>query len=118
VKRTQLITLFVLYSIILVYFSFAHIDELPLHGWQIDKLYHGIAYAGLAALLTCVVRKRHSILLMVLVTVSFGLLMEAGQYFITFRNASITDAAANGAGAIVGAYGGVWLRARLGIWKR
>jgi VanZ family protein len=55
---------------------------------------------------------------MVLVTVSFGLLMEAGQYFITFRNASITDAAANGAGAIVGAYGGVWLRARLGIWKR
>ncbi|MBE9529534.1 MAG: VanZ family protein [Proteobacteria bacterium] len=117
-KRTQLIVALVLYTVVLVYFSFAHLEESSLRGLQIDKFYHGLAYAGLAALLTCVVQRRHSILLMVALTVSFGLLMEAGQYFIPFRNASITDAAANGAGAIVGAYGGVWLRARLGLGKR
>ena len=117
VRRTLSIILLALFTLLLTYFSLSELEELPLKGVHMDKLYHALSYAVLAILLALARRwKRQSIFTIFLISTAFGLLMEFCQFLVPYRNASITDALANGLGAIAGAYGGVWLMLRFGRW--
>ncbi len=115
-RHRLLILLLVFYTLLLIYFSLAQVENPSFRGAQIDKLYHALAYTVLAILLAFTGRWKRNVFLIFLISVAFGLFMEVCQFFVPYRNASITDAMANGLGAIVGAYGGGWLMVRLGRW--
>lgn len=101
------------YTVFIVVFSVRPVPEdlpdLP----DIDKLYHFIAYFLLGLLWARALdstasapgnRKKGVLAVAAVIAFSFGVLMEVAQYFIPERSAEVVDAAANGAGAISGAF--------------
>ncbi|MBI5588647.1 MAG: VanZ family protein [Deltaproteobacteria bacterium] len=102
---------FALYTALIVYLSLTpHLPEGP-RIYQIDKLYHFMAYAIMGLLLARAVatgpalktRTGAVVLITALAGFLFGALMEIGQMFVPERTAEALDALANGAGAFVGA---------------
>lgn len=71
-----------------------------------DKLGHLVAYAVLAGL-AVIARRRASLLRILAMVIGYGVVLEAAQGLMPFgRTASWLDAAANTAGAVLGAGGG------------
>ncbi len=85
----------------------------PLPGiWQIDKLYHFMAYAVMGFLWTWTLRDRAGlagpatrriVAAAFVISALFGVAMEVLQHFVPLRQADVFDAAANALGAIFGA---------------
>lgn len=94
-----------------------------------DKLAHGAAYAVMAWLQARAIFKsgwpvpfepgprgrRRLVVRCIVMSGLFGALMEGGQGFLLFRQASVLDAVANFAGAAIGAF--AFSRLRLGRMK-
>ncbi len=74
---------------------------LPSEG-GLDKWAHGAVYAALAFCLPLLLPDLRRALLAGLALFALGLLMEAAQLFLPGRWASLEDAAANGAGILLG----------------
>jgi VanZ family protein len=93
----------------------------PLPGvWQIDKLYHFLAYAVLGFLLVLSFADRGSLKQRrpvpprtlgwaFVASTLFGALMEVFQSFLPPREASFFDAAANAIGALAGVLAAGWV---------
>lgn len=86
--------------------------------WEIDKLYHFIAYAIMGCLWVRALdadaggRVMNSIVIMAaLVSAVFGAFVEVCQAFTPMREASVQDGLANGFGALAGSY--LYARLRL-----
>ncbi|MCL6583177.1 MAG: VanZ family protein [bacterium] len=81
-----------------------------------DKLCHGIEFAILGYLLMRAFRQgsrisqNTSLALAILIALLFGLSDEIHQSFVPFRQSDIFDLLADGLGAAVGAWGGVWIK--------
>jgi len=82
-------------------------DDIPLFPGE-DKIIHILMYAGLAALLGWTLADRlcspRKLLALILVTSTYGILLEILQYTITTRSFEWSDAIANTIGTIAGTY--------------
>ena len=71
--------------------------QLQLFTWQ-DKLYHGVIYGVLFALLVKAYAARYGLLRLALGLVVFGLLVEIAQSFTSYRQPEVWDFIANSMG--------------------
>jgi VanZ family protein len=105
---------------LLIFFLSVRPGPAPLPGiWQIDKLYHFLAYAlmgflwvwtlgGLVSLKKGALIPARALGAAFIISTLFGAVMEVFQYFLPPREASFLDAAANALGALAGVVAAGW----------
>lgn len=71
--------------------------------WNLDKVGHFLAYAGLAVLICLNFQSRTSRLALFFAAVALGVSLELLQQFVPGRDMSLIDGSANAAGVLTGA---------------
>ncbi len=118
-KRTAAKAILAAYMFFIIFLSLRP-GSMPLSGvWNVDKVYHFLAYAVMGFLWTWTLRgglagraglagrggpaTRRIVAAAFVISALFGVLMEVLQHFVPPRTAEVTDALANALGAIFGA---------------
>ena len=105
--RKLLLSVAVVYTLALVVVTFINLDGVPSLGSSFDdKIYHFLAYAGLAGLWITFFKQRHkkqTLLLVFVIVVLFGVLLEVIQHQLNQNRTYDTyDLLANCFGVVIG----------------
>jgi len=105
------------YASLLMWLAIVHVPMrmVPASQWQLDKLYHGVAYMVLGVLVARTLwlsgpslSRRLVAACAIAVVLGYGVMTERLQAAVYWRSVEELDAAANAAGALLGV--AVWSR--------